>query len=173
MMNWIISPGSEEGEAEDSGVVQADPLESPSHVARGPSYSPTDTEVLYSPKNGEEGSESQLGSPSYSPVDYSPDDKYSPSDLEGYRTHSEGVARRALLEPGRRLGIVRKGSDNEDISPERGGEGGQGSEDSRALRKRRLRMEDVCQVAEGLGDEVHAAEEEEGTGRAPTDEERV
>ena len=173
MMNWIISPGSEEGEAEDSGVVQEDPLESPSHVARGPPYSPTDTEVLYSPKNGEESSESRLGSPSYSPVDYSPDGQYSPSDLEGYRTHSEGVARRALLEPGQKRGIVRKGPDNEDTSPERGGEGGQGSEDSHALRKCRLRMEAVGQVAGGLGIEVDAAEEDKGTGRAPTDEERV
>ena len=99
--------------------------------------------------------------------------KFTRSDLEGYRRRSKGVSRRALLEPGRRLGNVRKWPDNEDTSPERGGEGGQGSDDPRAPRKRRLRMEDVGQVAEGLRVEVDAAEEEEGTGRAPTDEERV
>ena len=123
--------------------------------------------------NGEEGCKSQSGSPSYLPIYCSRDRQYSPSDLEGYRTHSEGVARRALLEPGQKLGIVRKRPDNEDTSPERGGEEGQGSDESRALRKRRLRMEDVGQVAEGPGVEVDSTEEEVGTGRAPTGEERV
>ncbi len=31
-INWMLSPGSEDGEAEDSGVTQADPLESPSYL---------------------------------------------------------------------------------------------------------------------------------------------
>ena len=100
-MDWLLNSGSE-GEAEDSGTTQADPPESPSYYAGGLPYSPTDTEVLYTPTNGEGGGAGHPDSPSYSPVDYSPAEQYSPSDLEGYRTHSEGVARRAHLDPGRK-----------------------------------------------------------------------
>ena len=146
--------------------------------SEGGSYSPVDVgsphpPEVYHANRGFEGRAVSSLSPSYSPIDYTPDDPDSPSDMEDDPEFREEVEA-SLIVPKRsgRDALGRKRPTDEDPGPgEDGGEGGAGSASSGeppAPRRRRLRMDQVARVVRGAG-----AAEEYGTGRAPTDEERA
>ena len=136
-MNWELTSESEGEPCSPVDVGSPHPLE------------------VYHANSGFAGRAISSLSPSYSPIEYTPDDPDSPSDMEDDPEFREEVEA-SLIVPKR---------------PEDGGEGGAGSASGGQLPapwRRRLRMDQVARVVRGAG-----AVEEYGTGQAPTDEERA